>query len=284
MNRLRPTTGVLAGILAGVVSVTLWAGAPALAVADEPAANGPIELLDQPKPPTEQAKSAARRVQAYLEETPKPARPGADASAAEREVYGAAALRWMQGFPFAAGWAQWNCTAISWSFWRAPSADAGLDHIEAEYVFECLDGYIPSWGDVFIARPDAINPAVSLTAQEMDCLRIRDGDHCFTEGTDPISGAATWNTSYYWQGTGSMTGRYRVGSVPAIWPACSDGAIIRTGLLMTLAAGRGGGYVNTPAPGTVKSLIWDEADENGNITGMRSMRCLLEPTSSSAGA
>lgn len=282
MNRLNLKARVLAGGFAGLLSVTLWAGVPATA-ADDSRQSGPIELLDQPKPPTEEARAAARTVQAYLANTPPPTRPSPDASPAERNAYGLALLGWKQAFPFAAGWAQWNCTAISWMFWLTPSGDGPLDFVAAEYVFECLDGYIPSWGDVFSVREDAIDPVATVTADEMDCLRIRDGDHCFWASTDS-KGSPTWNTSYFWQGTGSMTGRYRIGSTPAVWPACSEGAPIRTGILYTLEPGHGAGYVNVPAPGTVKSLFWDEADQNGTITGMRSARCQLEPTSSSADA
>jgi hypothetical protein len=276
---------LLAGAaLAGVVSATLWGAAgPAAATADEPAAApASAEPSAQPQPPTARAESAAHAVQNYLENTPKPVWPGPGGSTAEREAYGPAALRWMQEFPFAAGMAQWNCTALRWSFELVPNAEDGPDHVNTEWVFECLDGYFPPLQDIFAARPDALDTAAApVLADPLDCLTIRDGWHCFSTGTDPVNGSLTWNQTYYWQGSGSMTGRYRIGSVPAVWPACSEGAAIRTGLVVTLEKGVGSGFVSASAPGTVKSLSWYETDANGNNAAQRSVRCLLEPTSAS---
>ncbi|MDR5701239.1 hypothetical protein [Agromyces aerolatus] len=259
------------------MTALLWAAVPANA-ADEPAERGAIEVLDQPKPPTEREREAARTVKAYLDTTPHPATPGPNASADERAAYGPASLRWLQNFPYRAGWAQWNCEALEWKFGMTRSTVGEWDIAVVDEVwFACPDLYIPPMGDIYTPRPDAIDPTVEFTAAPPTaCTDIRSGWHCF-QWLSKADGTMRWMTSYTWQGAGPTTGRIRVGSAPPVWPACTEGTPINTGAIRTLSTGVSVAYEQDLAPGTIKSISWDDADANGNILGTRSVVCALEP-------
>jgi hypothetical protein len=290
----------LAVVVGGLPVAGAALAAPAMAVTEAADAAPPEATASGPKPPTEQARSAARAVKAYRDSTPYPEYPGVDATGSARTDYEQASLRWMQEFPYEAGMAQWNCVGTIWEHELRPSADGGPDYVATAWGFGCPDGWFPKFGQIFEPRPDAIEGpgdaaalggtpidaarsvdpaevASSSVPPESNCLLIRDGQHCFEHAANTPTGKTLWFATYYWWGAGTMTGRYRVGSVAPVWPACSEGSPIDAGAITTLQPKNGVGYVFDPQPGTVKSLIWDEADSSGNITGVRSVRCELEP-------
>ncbi|MDR5701238.1 hypothetical protein [Agromyces aerolatus] len=109
------------------------------------------------------------------------------------------------------------------------------------------------------------------------CLLILKGDHCFLHETDPMTGQTVYEPTYFWTGdAGPAHGRLRIGSVPGIWPACGEGSTITTLPVQSLPKGTGVGAALPSVPGTVKSVIWEDADSSGKIIGIRSMRCNLE--------
>jgi len=281
MSRTR--MGRRASIAVAVLSVAAAIAAAVPAAADD-AASGMSRLAPTPPPLTDQARSAARAVQHYLDTTPKPVRPSIDA-VDQHQAYEQAALTWITEFPFAAGVAQWGCTALDWEHSLVPSSDGGPDDVTSWWTIRCPSGYVPAYGDFFTVRPDVSSTpdaVASVSPFPELCQLILKGEHCFMYSTNPVTGETVYSPTYFWAGdSGPTYGRLRVGSAPPVWPACSEGSTIAALPVQSLQPNTGVGAAFPPAPGTVKSLIWEEADASGNIIGVRSMRCGLEtgPTS-----
>jgi hypothetical protein len=243
---------MITALLAAVPAVGTAVPAVAAVPGDQSAVTGD-RAAHVPPPPTPESRAAAREVKSYLDSTPKPVEPAVEATD-EHEAYEQAALAWLNGFPARAGLVQWGCELQDLRFWLVPSSDGGADSINAEWVISCPSGYFPGYGDFFVARADALDGTGSTAPVESSgpvpggCVVIHDGAHCFDYTKNPLTGETLWGPAYIWVGSGTIAGRFRVGSVPPVWPACSEGSIIATSSVRTLETNTGAGVHSTSRP------------------------------------
>jgi hypothetical protein len=225
--------------------------------------------------PTADTREAAMRVLEFVTAHPRPPHPGASAPRAEIERYAKLRLDWLRAFPFDAGVEQWGCTLSQVVHIWVPSTDAQPAHVDTAMVVDCQDaGAVPGLASILAPRAEIEDGGGGTAAPVATCADLREGHQCLT--VFPVDQNDT-SVDYTWNGTTSTVGRLRIEALPAIWPtACGVGTPVATGPVLPMKPGESTSLFTAPAPGTVRSGIWEEANASGSLS-IRSVFCALEP-------
>jgi hypothetical protein len=218
---------------------------------------------------------AAAIVREFVAADPQPRYPGASAPYEVHERYATARLEWLERFPFEAGVRQWGCTLSEVVHIPVGSTVTQPAHVDTAMVVGCQEaGTVPALAAILAPRSEVDEPSATGEEPAATCADLRQGRQCLT--VYPIDQNTT-SADYTWNGSTPIVGRIRIEQLPPIWPsACGVGTHVASGPLLELKPGQSTALFTSPAPGIVRSAIWDEANASGGAT-VRSVLCVLEP-------
>jgi hypothetical protein len=211
------------------------------------------------------ASAAADRVRDHLTVHPAPEPGGVD----ER-------LAWLRAFPFADGLAQWGCELGEVDHSIVPATVGSAARVQTALTSDCgPETDMPGLAELTRPRTGVLD---GTEARGIDpvatCSTLRQASQCLTAFP---AGQRETGGSYTWLGTGPMTGRLRIEGLPPMWPtACGVGTPQAVGPTFTVQPGDTVWLFVDPAPGTVRSVTWDEF-VGGGTPVVRSVFCALEP-------
>lgn len=218
---------------------------------------------------------AAATVREFVRANPQPPNPGASAPLAQHARFAEAKLEWLERFPFEAGLRQWDCTLSEVVHVRVASTADQPARVDTAMVVDCEEGgRVPGLGVILSPRPEATEAPEAGGGPVATCAEMRQGRQCLT--VYPVSENDT-SVDYTWNGSTSTVGRLRIEALPPIWPTtCGVGTHVASGPLFELKPGQSTALFTSPAPGVVRSAIWEETNASGGAS-VRSVLCVLEP-------
>jgi hypothetical protein len=228
----------------------------------------PASTAPQPRPPSPEARVAAKIVQAFVEDRDRPVHPGLNSPADVFGAFSRAEAEYFDEFPFEAAFAQWDCRLDGHEEQLVPASDSGPDEFFRFAWANCGGGYQPSGEETATVRLEALasERATDRAGSPNACQTIAGGSHCLSFSPGHVHAAYTWLGSL-------MHGRIRLGNASVPWPSCNSGSTEATSSVVTLGTN---GYIAADHP-TNRSANWsltfDEANSAGQITGVRSVFC-----------